>query len=140
MWKSFKNPLMLAIRENGVIVGISFIRISCEILYLMHVGLIDGNQEYISHGVRGATYYFGILEGKTQGCKYLYLWGARPFLPDRLTKYKAGLGGEFVENLVSSKEYLWLGVNEQLSAAKEFLLRNPFMQVKKEFVLEKYNS
>ncbi len=139
MWKSFKNPLMLAIRENGVIVGMSFIRISRDILYLMRVGLIDGKQEYSSHGVIGATYYFGILEGKKLGCKYLDLGGGRPFLTDRLTKYKTGLGAEFVMKLDPSKEYLWFGVNDQSTAAKEFLLNNTFMHLNKDFILEKYN-
>jgi hypothetical protein len=138
MWNTMKDPLMMAIKEDGMIVGMSFIRISHEILYLMRVGLIDGNQEYISHGVIGATYYFGTLEGQKRGCKYLDLGGGRPFLTDRLTKYKTGLGAEFVIKLDPTKEYLWFGVNEKSSAAKEFLRSNPFMYLNKEFMLEKY--
>jgi hypothetical protein len=138
MWNSFEHPLMMAIREEGIIVGMSFIRISRDILYLMRVGLIDGNQEYSSHGVIGATYYFGILEGQKMGCKYVDLGGGRPFLTDRLTKYKAGLGAEFVMKLDPSKEYLWFGFNDQSSAAREFLQMNPFMYLNKDFMLEKY--
>jgi hypothetical protein len=140
MQNTFKNTSMMAIREDGEIVGMSFIRISNDILYLMRVGLIDGNQEYASHGVIGATYYFGILEGQRTGCKYLDLGGGRPFLTDRLTKYKAGLGAEFVMKLDPSKEYLWFGVNEKSIAAREFLQNNPFMHLNKDFMLEKYIS
>jgi hypothetical protein len=138
MWNSSSRPSMMAIKEEGVIVGMSFIRISHEILYLLRVGLKDGNQEYASHGVIGATYYFGVLEGQKMGCKYVDLGGGRPFLTDRLTKYKTGLGAEFVIKLDPTKEYLWFGVNEQSSAAKEFLQCNPFMYLNKDFMLEKY--
>lgn len=138
MWKKYKDPFLIAIKEEGVIVGMSFCRILHEILYLMRVGLLDGNQDYSSHGVIGATYYFGILEGQKMGCRYIDLGGARPFLTDRLTKYKIGLGAEFVPNLSPTKEYLWFGVNGKSSAAKEFLNSNPFMYINKDFILEKY--
>lgn len=139
MWRSFDDPKLMAIMEDGEIVGMSFIRISNEVLYLMRVGLIDGNEEYERHGVVGATYYFGILEGLKSGCKYLDLGGGRPFLTDRLTRYKAGLGAEFVPNVHPTKEYLWFGVNGNSKQAMEFLRNNPFRYANRDFILEIYN-
>jgi hypothetical protein len=57
---------------------------------------------------------------------------------DGLTKYKLGLGAEFVQNLSPLKEYIWFGVNGNSSAASDFLSKNPFMFVSKDFTLTKY--
>jgi lipid II:glycine glycyltransferase (peptidoglycan interpeptide bridge formation enzyme) len=88
--------------------------------------------------VIGALYYFSILEGQKMRCRYVDLGGTRPFLTDGLTKYKLGLGAEFVPILSPLKEYIWFGVNEKSEAAMEFLSKNPFMYVNKEFRLVKY--
>jgi hypothetical protein len=138
MWKSCDKPLLMAINENGVTIGMLFFKKCGELLYLMRLGLLDGNEEYLNHGVIGAMYYFGILEGQKMGCKSLDLGGTRPFLTDGLTKYKVGWGGEFVRDLTPDKEYLWFGVNNRSSVAKEFLGHNPFMHVTKDFRLVKF--
>jgi hypothetical protein len=138
MWDMHENPKLIAIKENGKIVGMSFFRISGKILYLMRIGLLDGEEEYIRHGVIGSSYYFGIMEGLKAGCTHVDLGGTRPFLTDRLTKYKLGLGAEFVKNLSPMKEYIWLGVNRNSTAARDFLSENPFMFVSKDFILTKY--
>jgi hypothetical protein len=138
MWDMHENPKLIAIKENGKIIGMSFFRISGHILYLMRIGLLDGEEEYIRHGVIGSSYYFGILEGLKAGCTHIDLGGTRPFLTDRLTKYKLGLGAEFVQNLSPLKEYIWLGINRNSVAARDFLSENPFMFVSKDFTLTKY--
>jgi hypothetical protein len=140
MWKSCDHPLLMAIKENGIIVGMLFLKTSGEQLYLMRLGLLDGNKEYLNHGVIGAMYYFGILEGQQMGCKFVNLGGTRPFLTDGLTKYKVGWGGEFELNLSPTKEYLWFAVNQKSSLAKAFLYCNPFMYVNKDFRLVKFES
>lgn len=135
IWALSPPPFLIVIREDGVIVGESLIRKSGESLYLMRLGLLDGNEEYRRHGVIGAIYYFGILEGKNMGCRYLDVGGTRPFLTDGLTKFKIGLGAEFVSNLSPRKEYLWLGVNEHSIVAAEFMSKNPVMHINKDFIL-----
>jgi hypothetical protein len=135
IWALSPLPFLIVIREDGVIVGESVIRKSGESLYLMRLGLLDGNEEYLRHGVIGALYYFGILEGKNMGCRYLDVGGTRPFLTDGLTKFKIGLGAEFVSNLSPTKEYLWLGVNEHSIVAEEFMSKNPVMHINKDFSL-----
>jgi hypothetical protein len=138
MWKSCDQPLLMAIKENGCTIGMLFFKKSKEVLYLMRLGLLDGNEAYLNHGVIGAMYYFGILEGQKMGCKSVDMGGTRPFLTDGLTKYKVGWGGEFVPDLAPDKEYLWFGVNHRSTIAKEFLNSNPFMHINKEFRLVKY--
>jgi len=140
IWKSSRGGFLMAIRENGNIVGMSLLVKSGDIIYLKRLGLLDGNDKYRRHGVIGAFYYFGIIEGHKMGCKSLDLGGTRPFLTDGLTKYKLGLGAEFVSNLSPSKEYLWYGVNEKSSAAKEFLSNNPFMHLNRDFKLVRFGS
>jgi hypothetical protein len=135
IWALSPPPFLIVIREDGVIVGESLIKKSGESLYLMRLGLLDGNEEYRLHGVIGAMYYFGILEGKNMGCRYLDVGGTRPFLTDGLTKFKLGLGAEFVSNLSPTKEYLWLGVNEHSIVAKEFMSKNPVVHIHKDFSL-----
>ena len=135
MWKSFEHPCIIVVKEKGNIAGMTFMRVTDKILYLKRTGLIDGNEDYLSHGVIGAAYYFGILEGLRLGCKYVDLGGSRPFLKDGLTRHKMGIGGEFEVNLDPSKEYLWFGVNEKSPAAREYLNRNPFMHLSKDFRL-----
>jgi hypothetical protein len=135
MWKLSPSPLVMAIKEDGVIVGSSLIQKSGESLYLMRLGLLDGNEEYRRHGVIGAIYYFSLLEGQNMGCRYLNVGGTRPFLTDGLTKFKMGLGAEFVLEQSPSKEYLWLGVNEHSVFAGEFIRGNPVMHVSKDFYL-----
>jgi hypothetical protein len=130
-----QSPLLIAIKENGAIVGMGLINESEGTLYLMRLGLLDGNDEYRHHGVIGAIYYFSIIEGKNMGCRYLDIGGTRPFLTDGLTRFKIGLGAEFVQNLTPEKEYLWLGINEHSIVAKEFKRMNPFMHVKADFSL-----
>jgi hypothetical protein len=129
------SPLLLLIKEDGVIVGASLLRKSGESLYLMRLGLLDGNQLYRQHGVIGAIYYYSILEGQNMGCRYLDLGGTRPFLTDGLTKFKLGLGAEFAPILSQGKEYLWLGVNKHSIVAEEFMKRNPVMHFDNDFSL-----
>jgi hypothetical protein len=139
MWKSYKHPLIMVVKEKGEIAGMAFLRVTDKILHLKRTGLIDGSQEYLSHGVIGAVYYFGILEGLKLGCKYVDLGGSRPFLRDGLTRHKLGIGGEFEQKLDSSKEYLWFGVNKKSLAAADYLKRNPFMHLSKDFTLVRCN-
>jgi hypothetical protein len=69
------------------------------------------------------------------GCRYLNVGGTRPFLTDGLTKFKIGLGAEFTLEQAPTKEYLWFQINEHSVVAKEFIRRNPFMHVNKDFRL-----
>jgi len=135
IWKSSPTPLLLGIKENGVIVGASIIRKSEDSIYLLRLGLLDGNEEYRRRGVIGAIYYFSLIEGKNMGCRYLNVGGTRPFLTDGLTKFKIGLGAEFTLEQAPTKEYLWFQINEHSVVAKEFIRRNPFMHVNKDFRL-----
>jgi hypothetical protein len=138
LWKSSPSNELMAIKENDTIVGVALIRKSEESIYLSRLGLLDGDDKYRSHGVIGSMYYFCIIEGQKTNCRFLDMGGTRPFLTDGLTKYKIRLGGEFVSELSPQKEYLWLGINEHSSIAKEFLRNNQFMYVSKDFKLSKY--
>jgi hypothetical protein len=138
IWKTSRSPMIMAVMENEVIVGASLIIKTEDSLSLKRLGVIDGNEEYLRHGVIGALYYFGILEGKKMECRYFDVGGTRPFLSDGLTKFKMGLGAEFVEDLSQSKEYLWMGFNNHSAAAKEFM---PYvMHVDKNFKLIRYGT
>jgi hypothetical protein len=132
-WNQSPTPLLIAVKEDGVIVGESLIRKSGDSLRLMRLGLLDGNDDYLRHGVIGALYYFSILEGQKSGCRYIDLGGTRPFLTDGLTKFKSRFGGEFEPKLSSTKEYIWLGINEHSGIAKEFMRRNPVMYARRDF-------
>jgi len=135
IWESSPSPLLMAIREEGVMVGASVMRKTSESLQLLRLGLLDGNEEYRRHGVIGALYYFGILEGQKMGCKYFDVGSTHPFLTDGLTKYKMNLGAEFVSSLSPTAVYLWLGVNENSIVAADFMRNNPVMHVNKDFSL-----
>lgn len=135
MWSPSLSPLLIAVKEDGVIVGEAVIRKYGESLFLSRLGLLDGIDEYRSHGVIGALYYFSIVEGQKMGCRDLNVGGTRPFLTDGLTKFKIGLGAEFVSDHSLKKDYLWFGVNEHSIVAKEFMDNNPFMYLTKEFGL-----
>lgn len=138
MWETARDPMLIAIRENGVITGMALLDKSDDVLHFRRLGLLDGNSEYLHHGVVGAIYYFVIIEGQKMNCRYIGLGGTRPFLTDGLTRYKVGWGAEFLQDLTPAKDYLWLGIKEQSSAAREFLQRNPFMHLNKDFTLIKY--
>jgi hypothetical protein len=125
--KPSPSMFILAIKEEGNIVAEAIIKRSGDCLIGLYLGTIDGSEEYIRHGVLGAIYYFCILEGQKLGCRYVDIGSAPPFLADGLTKYKMGLGAEFVPDNSPSNEYLWLGVNEHSEVAKKFILDNPFM-------------
>jgi hypothetical protein len=140
LWKSSPSPFLIAIKENGVIVAASLVRKSGDLLDLMRLGLLDGNEEYLRHGVIGAIYYYNVVEGQKMGCRYIDIGGTRPFLTDGLTRYKMGLGAEFVSDHSSWKEYLWLGVNENSIGAKEFIRSNPFMYLNEDHRLVKYGT
>jgi len=131
--------VIMAIKEQGAIVGASLIRKSGDSLVLKRLGLLDGDDEYRLHGVIGALYYFGIVEGQKNGCRFFDLGGTRPFLTDGLTKYKIGLGAEFVTDLSPEKEYLWLGINKDSEQARSLLADNPFMHINRDFKLIKYS-
>ena len=98
LWKSSQSPSVMSIMEDGKIVGMSLVEKSGSSFYLLRLGLLNGNEEFRSHGVIGAMYYFSILEGQRMGCQYLNLGGTKPFLTDGLTKFKMGLSAEFVPN------------------------------------------
>ena len=127
LWRSTPSPVIIAIKEGGVIVGASIIRKSGDSLSLIYLGLLDGNEDYLRHGVIGAIYYFGILEGKKMDCQYLDVGGSRPFLTDRLTEFKLGLGAKFVSEPTHGRDFLWLGINDGSSAAQKFIRSNPFI-------------
>ena len=95
-WDSTPAPAVMYIKENGVVVGGSLVRKSGDTLEGLRLGLLNGNEEYLRHGVVGAIYYYGVIEGQKMGCRYMDVGGSRPFLTDGLTKYKMGLGGEFI--------------------------------------------
>ncbi len=140
VWRSSPSPVLMAIKENNTIVAAALIRKSGDSLYLIHLGILDGNEEFLRHGVIGAIYYFGVIEGKRLDCRYLDVGGSRPFLTDRLTEYKIGLGAEFLSDLSPRKEYLWLGINMDSSVARAFLQNNPFMHLNKECRLVRSGS
>jgi hypothetical protein len=140
MWKTASQPMILAVKEGDVIAGMALIKKSGNLLLFLRLGLIDGNEEYLKHGVIGAFYYFGMKEAQRLGCSHVDLGGTRPFLTDGLTRYKSSLGGEFIMDLSPTKEYLWFGVNEHSESARNFLSHNPFMFVNNEFKLEKHGS
>jgi hypothetical protein len=137
MWESSPAPLLIAIKEDGVIAGEVLIRKSGESLCLLVLGLLDGEVEYRRHGVIGALYYFGLVEGQKMGCRYLDVGCTRPFLTDGLTKYKLGLGAQFVSSLSSTDTYLWIGVNEHSIVAGEFMKSNPVIYINNDFSLAK---
>jgi hypothetical protein len=139
IWKATPTPFFMAVKENGNTVGMSLLRKDGDYLYLKRIGLIDGDEEYLQHGVIGAFYYFGIVEGQKLGCRTFDLGGTRPFLSDGLTKYKLGLGAEFVINLSPEKEYVWFGFNNKSVTSLEVLKKNPFMSVDTDFNLKKNN-
>jgi hypothetical protein len=130
-----RTSFILAVKENGVTAGSCLVRKTPEALFLTRLGLLEGNEEYRRHGVIGAIYYFCVVEGQKLGCRYLELGGTRPFLTDGLTKFKSGLGAEFVSNLNHYNEYLWIGVNEHSAVAQEYIKNNPVIYIKKDFDL-----
>jgi hypothetical protein len=140
LWKSSPSPSLMAIKENGIIVAGALIRKSGDLFFLMRLGLLGGNEIYMRHGAIGAMYYFSILEGQKMKCRYLDIGGTRPFLTDGLTRYKLGLDAEFISDHSSWKEYLWLGVNDRSTFAKEFICSNPFMYLNKDYRLIKHET
>lgn len=128
-WDSTPSPAVMYIKENGVIVGGSLVRKEGDTLEGLRLGLLDGNEEYLRHGVVGAIYYYGVIEGQKMGCRYMDVGGSRPFLTDGLTKYKMGLGGEFIPDCSFWRNYHWIGINDQSEWAKDFIDNNPFMHL-----------
>jgi hypothetical protein len=138
IWNAAAYPMIMVIKENGVIVGAS-LNIKTENSFcIKRLGLLEGNDEFLRHGVVGALYYYGILEGKRMECRYFDVGGTRPFLSDGLTKFKMGLGAEFETDLSPTKEYLWLGFNNDSIAAKEFMPN--VMHVNKDYKLVRYGT
>jgi len=128
-----RTSFIIAIKENGLTVGAALVGKTTESLLLTRLGLLDGNDEYRRHGVIGAIYYFCIVEGQKMGCKYLDVGGTRPFLYDGLTKFKIGLGAEFITKLTKYNQYLWLVADENSAIAAEYIKNNPLICVNKDF-------
>ena len=128
-----RSAFILAIKENGITVGASLVGKTEESLLLTRLGLLDGNEEYRLHGVIGAIYYFCIIEGQKMGCRYLDVGGTRPFLYDGLTKFKTGLGAEFVTKLTKYHQYLWLTSDENSVIAGEYIKNHPLICVNEDF-------
>lgn len=135
IWNSDPSPFLLVIRENGEIVGASLNRITDSNISLLRLGLLDGNDEYRRHGTIGAIYYFSMVEGQKNNCKYLDVGGTRPFLTHGLTKFKLGLGAEFVTECYAWRDYHWIGANENSEWALDFLNKNPAMHLNKDHKL-----
>jgi hypothetical protein len=49
-----------------------------------------------------------------------------------------GLGAEFVSDFNSKSEYVWIGFNGNSISAREFLFKNPFIHVNKDYTLLKH--
>jgi hypothetical protein len=135
LWKSSSSLFLIEIKENEVLSSAMLVRKSENFLHLICLGLVDGKEEYLRHGAIGASYYFALLEGQKMGCRYLDVGATRPFLTEGLTRFKMGLGAEFVSDYSPKKEYIWLGVNERSFRAQEFIKNNPFMYLDKDFRL-----
>jgi hypothetical protein len=90
--------------------------------------------------VLGAAYYFAIIEGQKIGCKFIDLGGSRPFLTDGVTCFKIGLGAGFESDRNNLDEFIWFSMNEESSAATEFVKNNPFMFFTKDFKLVCHES
>lgn len=130
-WKTYSSHLLILVKENGLLVAGVLCRIEDESFFMFALGLLEGNDIYRVHGCIGALYYFSILEGQKKRLRYLNIGGTHPFLNDPLTKYKLGLGAEFVSQRVTCGQSVWLGINKSSSAAEDFLLNNPFLTVGK---------
>jgi len=128
-WKSYSYPLLLTVKENWVLVSGVLCRIEGDSFYMFALGLTDGKDVYRAHGCIGALYYFSILEGQKRKLRYLNIGGSHPFLTDSLTKYKLGLGAEFISSHISWSQSIWLGVNENSAFAVDFIEKNPFLTV-----------
>jgi hypothetical protein len=128
-WKASSFPLLLTVKEDGVLVSGVLCRIEGDSFFMFALGLIDGKDLYRVHGCIGALYYFSILEGKKRKLRFLNVGGSHPFLTDSLTRYKLGLGAEFVPAHVSYSQSIWLGVNVSSQTAAEFIQKNPFLIV-----------
>jgi hypothetical protein len=137
IWKSSPSPLLMAIKEEGITVAGALIQKKGNSLYGLHLGMLDGDEKYLRHGVVGAIYYYALLEGHRLGCRHLYVGTSRPFFADGLTNYKMGLGAEFVLEKDTMKECIWLGVNHNSATTKEFMHSNPFIYLNKENKLVK---
>ena len=140
IWNSSPAPLLMFIKENGIIVAGSLIRRNDDYLYGVCLGILDGNCDYLRHGVGGAIYYYAILEGQKMGCRYLDVGTTRSFLTDGLTKYKMSLGAEFVMDKTILQECMWLGFRDQSDAARNFIRTYPFMYIGRDNKLVKSPS
>lgn len=140
LWNTSPTPMIMCIKENGLTIGMSLFMKSEDQLFLLRVGLLNGDTEYRQHGALGATYYFSILEGQKTGCKIIDLGGSRPFLTDGVTNFKLGLGAGFESNRKNPDEFLWFSINEGSSAAAEFVKNNSFMFLTKDFKLVRHES
>lgn len=116
--------LLLVKNQQEYISGILLRYKNKNIAKLCHLGVKDGNIDYVRDGAIGALFYFSFHHVSEKGCKKIDFGDSRPFLKDGVLKYK-----EKWNYKISNKNKTGFFVKplSKTDGVKNFFLNNPFV-------------
>jgi hypothetical protein len=125
--RSFENGELLMIKDGQEIIAgviIDYEVMKNGIPRLTHLGILNGDFQYVKKGALNAIYYYTIEYLKKNKHKKLSTGTTRPFIYDGLTKHKLYWGANIV--CETSTAFL-LCILSHKKCLKTFLLSNPFI-------------
>lgn len=126
--KQQKNQQMLFILQQGQAIAGCLIHYEGRRPHLLYMGVKDSDYAYISAGVMGAIYYFGLLSVGSEGYTRAAVGWSRAFLMDGVLLYKKQRGACLAESYPIG---FWLKVTQASAGAEAFLKNNPFLYIAK---------
>ena len=126
MKRSFENGELLLIKDGQDVIAGALIdyKIMNGIPWMIQVGILRGDFNYVKKGALTAIYYYTIEYLRKRNHKKFSLGYARPFIYDGLTQHKLYWGANIV--CETSKAFL-LCILSHKKCLKTFLLNNPFI-------------
>ncbi|KPK99054.1 MAG: hypothetical protein AMJ95_01165 [Omnitrophica WOR_2 bacterium SM23_72] len=130
MKKKFNNNYILAlIKKENTFIGGNLISCNGKQGKIWHIGVKDGNIDYVKKGVVQAMFYFSSIWLKDRGCKSINLGLCRPFLNDGVLRFKKKWSPAISYKKWLEKIFLFKFI-DNTPGLQNFLINNPFIFIK----------
>jgi hypothetical protein len=121
-----RGALMMALSQGERPVAAQICVVSGTALYLIGLGVLDGDVRWMQDGAASALYYFSIQWAHEQGLRQADWGRCRPFLSDGRLKYKKRWGLVPEQDPWAHSEWLfWVPAHS--AAARAWLQSHPFV-------------
>jgi hypothetical protein len=115
---------LLMIKKNNEYIAGTLLGYTKTRTRLSHIGVKNGNRDYVKDGAIGALFYFSILFSREKGYERMSFGLARTFLNDGVLQFKKKRGMQILD---TTKIYFRIKPLKKTVGVMGFFLNNPFI-------------